>query len=158
MGLPIKPKTPKKISASVKALIKSLALTESPKFLDYTHRSDSYRATYCFNNCEEESVKTGASIVYGWQIWEDKKKGFIEAEFHSVIVADGKMLDISPRETGDKKILFVPDKARRSGRKNDRTWISWSNQKMINGILAEEARELEIYEIDRDYSEVRTVL
>lgn len=157
MGISLKHKTPKKISAHIKALIKSLDLTGAPIFLNYTHYSDDYRATYCFNNCEEESEKSGAAVVYGWQIWEDRKNGFVEAEFHSVIMSNGKLHDISPRQTGDKQILFIPDTVRRSGRKDERTWTSWSNQKMINGFLAEKTQELQVYEINRVYSEVSVV-
>ena len=153
----LNPKTPIKVSAKVKELVKSLGLTGTPRFLNYIHASDSYRATYCFNNCEDEVAISGGEVVYGWQIWEDRKNGFIEAEFHSVIKVNGVLKDISPRQSKDKQILFVPDRNRSSGRKGENSWISWSNHKMINDEVAEPTFELEIKELDNDYSEVITV-
>lgn len=155
MGINLKPKTPKKINGNVKALIRELGINNAkPKFLTYTHRSDAYRATYCFNNCEDESKKTGCDVVYGWMIWEDRKKSFIEAEFHSVIKENGQLLDISPRQTSNAKILFVTDKIRSSGRKRQDTWYSYTNLKMHQGSIIEESKECEIVELDEDYSEL----
>ena len=154
----LKPKTPKKINANVKAIIRELGLAKAkPRFLPYSHRDDSYRATYCFNNCEDESNKTGCEVVYGWMIWEDKKNAFIEAEYHSVIKEDVKLIDISPRQTGDSLILFVKDTTRLGGRKREDTWYSRTNLKMINGFVAEEIREHEVVEIDHVHSELRFV-
>jgi hypothetical protein len=158
MGIAVKPKTPKKINANVKALIKELGFgVGKPKYLNYTHRSPTYRATYCFNNCEDEAENTVCEVVYGWMIWEDKKAEFIEAEFHSVIKEDGKLIDISPRQTGEDKILFITDRDRPAGRKRPDTWYSYTNLKMHRGIVAEESRECEIIELDSIHSELRFV-
>lgn len=153
----IKAKTPKKVNAAVKGLISKLGLNhKSAKYLGYTESSDDYRATYCFNNCEKEQKKTDCEIVFGWQIWEDRKNKFVEAEFHSVIRdADGQLKDISPRQTGDKQILFIPDSTRESGRIDSDTWASWSNLKMQDGHVLEESIPLEVREINETYSEVR---
>ncbi|KID56860.1 hypothetical protein JF50_13260 [Pseudoalteromonas luteoviolacea] len=152
----LKPKTPKKINGRVKSLIQELNLDhKNSTFLRLTARDKSYRAGYCFNNCELESKKTGAKVVYGWQIWEDPKKSFIEAEFHAVIKENGSLLDISPRQTGEEKILFIEDSLRSSGRKSDDAWYSWTNLKMINGFVAETVKECEVVELDETYSELR---
>lgn len=151
----LKPKPPKKINGRVNAIIKELKL--DPKkavFLGFTKKDDSYRPTYCFNNCEDESNKTGCNIVYGWMIWEDTKKSFIEAEFHSVIKQDGKLLDISPRQSGEKKILFIEDTLRPSGRKRSDAWHSRTNLKMINGVVVDASKEIEVVELDHEYSEI----
>ena len=152
----LKPKSPKKVNGRVNAIIKELKLDpKKASFLDFTNKDDAYRATYCFNNCEQENTKTGCEIVYGWIIWEDTKKSFIEAEFHSVIRQDGKLIDVSPRQSGEKKILFIEDSTRASGRKRQDAWHSRTNLKMINGFVAEESKEVEIVELDEDYSEFR---
>lgn len=154
----LKPKTPIKINSSVKMLIQALGLKNSkPIYLPYTHRSNNYRATYCFNNCEDEANKTGCEVVYGWMIWEDRKKSFIEAEYHSVIKENGMIFDISPRQTGDTKILFVTDNTRPGGRKRPDTWYSRTNLKMVNGFIAEESKECEIIELDDIHSELQYV-
>ncbi len=158
MGLTLKPRAPKKVNGSVKKLIAELGLKHPmAKFLSYTHRSASYRAAYCFNNCEEENKNNNCEVVYGWVIWEDRKKSFVEAEFHAVIKEKGKLLDISPRQDGEKIILFIADKTRLCGRKSPTTWASWSNLKMVSGMVIEEVHELEVIELNHEYSEVRRI-
>lgn len=152
----LKPKSPKKVNGRVNAIIKELGLNpKKATFLNFTYKDESYRATYCFNNCENESNKTDCEVVYGWMIWEDTKKSFIEAEFHSVIRQNGQLIDISPRQSGEKKILFIEDSTRPTGRKRPEAWHSRTNLKMINGFVAEEPKEVEIIELDEDYSELR---
>lgn len=154
----LKAKTPKAVNANVKKLISKLGLKpSSAKFLDYTHRSDQFRPKYCFNNCEDEAEKTDCEVVYGWQIWEDKKNSFIEAEFHSVVRENGRLIDISPRQDNDKKVLFVPDTKRTSGRKNKNTWASWTNLKMQNGCVLEDTKEIEVVELYDNRSELKFV-
>lgn len=154
----LKPKTPKKINGRVKEIIRELRLDPNNAiFLDFTLRDESYRATYCFNNCEQEASKTNCEIIYGWMIWEDTKKSFIEAEYHSVIKENGELLDISPRQSGEKKVLFIEDPVRISGRKCSNIWHSRTNLKMINGFTVDESNECEIVELDENYSELRLI-
>ncbi|HAS6473482.1 TPA: hypothetical protein GRR63_12095 [Vibrio parahaemolyticus] len=159
MNLNLNPKTPKKINSTVKALIAELGINNrNAQYLKYTHKSDDYRARYCFNNCETEAVKNGGEVVYGWLIWEDRKRSFIEAEFHSVLKVNGEILDISPRQDSkDEKVLFVEDTLRDSGRKDPETWHSWSNMRMISGRVIEQSRRLEVFEVDDINSDVRYV-
>ncbi len=90
--------------------------------------------------------------------WFGKIKiSFIEAEFHAVIEENGQLIDISPRQSGEKRILFIPDNIRSSGRKRPDTWFSYTNLKMINGHVEEESKECEIVELDEVHSELRFV-
>jgi hypothetical protein len=66
-------------------------------------------------------------------IWEDKKKRFIEAEFHAVVKQGSSLVDITPRIDGEKKILFVPDHKRIPKRKDESTWCTWSSFKSYRG-------------------------
>ena len=153
----VAPKTPKKIRKGVKQLLSVLKITDSePVYLSFTHRSDKYLNAFCFKNCEEEKNKTGCEIVYGWSLWEDKKLGFYEAEFHSVIKDNADLVDITPRRKNEDSILFVPDMSKISGRKSVNSWHSWSNCKIINGDVAEVSVELEIVQKDDELSEFRT--
>ncbi|UIN02287.1 hypothetical protein [Yersinia ruckeri] len=86
--------------------------------------------------------------------WEDRKNGFTEAEFHSVINEDGKLKDITPRINNEMAILFIPDMQRNCGRKDIDSWYSWANIKMFDDVIIERAHPLEIKELDDDYSEI----
>lgn len=155
----LNPKTPKKVNLAVKKLIAELGINNrSAQYLRYTHKSDAYKAMYCFNNCEDEIAKNGGEVVYGWLIWEDRKRSFIESEYHCVIKMGGELLDISPRQNAKEDIvLFIEDTNRDSGRKDPKTWHSWSNLKMISGVVVEPSRRLEVFEIDDVNSELRYV-
>ncbi|EJI0325377.1 hypothetical protein ND149_000510 [Salmonella enterica] len=151
----ITPKTPKKINGSVRFLVRSLGLKTSPMFLPLTMKPNA-RAGYCFNNCENYVKEYGGDAVYGWMIWEDRKKGFIEAEFHAVVKKDNQYLDITPRYNHEDKILFVEDDIRLSGRMESTpdSWYSWSNIKIIDDYVAEMTRAIQIKELDHEISEV----
>jgi len=131
----IKSTTPENLSLSVKNFLKKAGLTAHPVFLKFTPRSDKYLPSFCLNNCEHESEKTGAKIIYGWIIWQDKKANFIEAEFHSVIRENKKLVDITPRHDNEDMIMFVPDKHRKAVRVAEDTWDTWSSIKYFQGIL-----------------------
>jgi hypothetical protein len=99
-----------------------------------------YKARYCLSNCEAEQNRTGESVVYGWIIWEDRKKYFIEAEFHAVMrQLNGQLRDITPRIDGEARVLYISDPTRTPQRVDERTWRSWTSYKSIQGIIVEEA-------------------
>jgi len=62
----------------------------------------------CFYNVTERIKRDGGSMVYGWTIWEWSRV-FIEAEHHAVWEKDGELLDITPKQNGERKIVFLPD-------------------------------------------------
>jgi len=131
----IKSTTPSKLSLSVKSFLKKAGLDAHPVFLRFTQRSDKYLPSFCLNNCEHESAITGAKIVYGWAIWQDKNVNFIEAEFHSVISENNKLIDITPRHDKEEFIMFVPDNKRKAVRVSENMWDTWSSIKYFNGRL-----------------------
>ena len=153
MAINLKPKTPKKINAAIKTLLKTLEVQNTPLYLSLS-KAPNARAGYCFNNCEDYANEHSAEIVYGWVFWEDRKHDFTEAEFHAVISENGVVKDITPRFTNEEQILFVPDMQRDHGRKSTTSWFSWTNIKMIDGIIVENTRPIEIVELDDDYSEL----
>jgi len=154
----INPRTPKKISSSIKSFIQGLGLDpNSALFIRFTQVSSEYRNQYCYNNCEIE-VLNGGEVVCGWTIWEDRKKQFVEGEHHCVLRIDGRLVDITPRQNRrDERILFVPDNDRIAGRIDKNTWNSWSNHKSLNGNIIEPAMQLRLREIDENYSELKYV-
>jgi hypothetical protein len=91
-----------------------------------------------------ESVKSENRIVFGWMIWEFKPNRFIEAEFHSVMEIQGKLVDITPRVDAEKLILFVEDPSRKPIRTDERTWSTFTNIKSQNGKIFEEPKRIQI--------------
>ncbi len=156
---PVKPRTPKKIDAQVKELIRLLGLKHTnASFLPYTHKSDTYRATYCYNNCEDEVATSGGEMVFGWIVWVDKKARFCEAEHHCVVRQDNKLFDISPRQhSSDKLVLFVPDATREGGRIGSNLLRGWSSLKMSEGEIIAHVKKLKIEEIDSVHSAITEV-
>jgi hypothetical protein len=87
----------------------------------------------------------GGSIQFGWVLWENKQADFIEAEFHSVWKnLKGELIDITPRQDNEKKILFIADPNRQV------FWISeaekpalksFNNVRMRSGKLLNKIRE-----------------
>lgn len=74
----------------------------------------------CFVVVPEALEAIGGEQVFGWAIWEWPRV-MIEAEFHTVIrTPDGKLLDVTPRPVGLRKIAFIEDPNRRyEGRQID---------------------------------------
>lgn len=63
----------------------------------------------CFPNVEQKIKKDGGGQVNGWVIWQWANM-MIEAEAHSVWKSDaGTLLDITPHNYGEQRVLFVPD-------------------------------------------------
>lgn len=127
--------TPRKISGSVKRFLLSAGLSTEVVYLPFTFVADEYHTQYCLDNCEEERERTGCQIKYGWIIWEDRRKRFIEAEFHAIVVKAGVLCDITPRQDGENRVLFVEDPNRVPYRIDEITWSTYTNIKASNGII-----------------------
>ncbi len=62
----------------------------------------------CYYNVAKMIEIHGGEPVYGWVLWESDS--MIEAEAHCLYKReDGVVLDITPRVSGEEKILFVAD-------------------------------------------------
>lgn len=149
----MKQTTPKKISSSIKQFIRDAGLKGKAQYLHYTGIAPEYYAGYCLDNCEAEQMKTNCKIVYGWIIWQDKKRHFIEAEFHAVVKKDDKLVDITPRVDGEAKILFLEDLERKPKRIDDHTWQSWTNIKMQDGNIYEQCQTIKLQNMGLTISE-----
>jgi hypothetical protein len=64
---------------------------------------------YCADGVLEKISHDGGSIRFGWMIWEWPEV-LLTAEFHAVWVSPtGELVDITPKPTGESRILFIPD-------------------------------------------------
>ncbi len=138
----MRPRAPDSISPRVKAFLRQCGLTASPRYLTLTPLSPEYRRGYCHNNCAAEIAARGGKVICGWMVWEHHRQPLIEAEFHAVVKRDGKLLDITPRQDDDERILFVPDPLRKAQRIDYRSWSTWSNMKLWFGETFEPAKRI----------------
>lgn len=109
-------KSPKKINGKIKALIAYLGLNEeSGQFLKQrTETQFQPELDNCHVNNLVKQRLSGGSIVYGWVFGEDKLNDVVEAHFYSVWQdSGGQLVDINPRPTMEKRLLFVPDSSRK---------------------------------------------
>lgn len=75
---------------------------------------------------------------------------FVEAEFHAVMKRRGALHDITPRNDGEKIVLFVPDPTRVAVRVDEHTWKTWGNHKSADGHIVEAAAPIEILDLVSD--------
>lgn len=103
------PSTPLEIDNDVKALVEKLDTGTSPVFLDVTPESYA-QINECVAAVQQKISEEGGEEKLGWQIWAIPGVMIIEAEFHSVWVSPtGEMKDITPKQQGEQKVLFLPD-------------------------------------------------
>lgn len=70
-------------------------------------------ATRCFPNVSQKIKFDGGDIAFGWIIWE-WPNAYLDAEFHGVWKSPaGELVDVTPYQDGETRILFVPDSVRR---------------------------------------------
>ncbi|HGX91880.1 MAG TPA: hypothetical protein ENK35_01035 [Candidatus Tenderia sp.] len=108
--------SPKKIDGRVKLLAETLGL-EIDKAQSLKQRRET-RFEPELDNCHINNlVKTrfdGGRLCYGWVVGQDKTNDIVEAHFYSVWQGEGDTLvDITPRPTNDRRLLFVPDPVRK---------------------------------------------
>ena len=98
--------TPKTVSKNVVRLLSKLSTTASPTFVDVMP-DHAALANECFANVQSKIAVDGGTMVLGWQIWEWPNV-IVEAEFHAIWRSpSGALLDITPKESADDRILFV---------------------------------------------------
>lgn len=103
--------TPRAVNRHVRQLINQLVRNGTAHFLTVSPDADS-KINECFPNVEVKIARDGGRMLCGWQLWEWPRV-MVEAEFHAVWVsADGSMVDITPKEQGESRILFLPDPKR----------------------------------------------
>ena len=139
----LKSTTPKSYNAAIRKFFKAAGFSKDPVYLPFSELNPSYQAKHCLDNCLHAEKERIGTPVYGWIIWEDRSRKFIEAEFHSVICKDGELLDITPRVDGEKRIMFASDSTR-VPRFDGEGWNTFSSIKSMSGTIFEESREVKL--------------
>lgn len=103
--------TPAEIGQTIGLLCRELSPTETPFYVDVLP-NEGEPANECFHVVNRHVEKFGGSPVIGWAIWE-LPTVFVEAEFHAIWRSPvGDHIDVSPKSTATKRVLFLPDRSR----------------------------------------------
>jgi len=103
--------TPSRITADIRRLCRRIGGLDESVFVEVSPRASSPLAN-CFMDVRMQVEKRGGSIQHGWTLWEWPGI-FAEGEFHAVWRSpDGLLLDVSPKQDGERRILFAPDPKR----------------------------------------------
>lgn len=102
---------PKQIDARVKEFCRQISNSTLPVFVRVEPEARA-RMLECYQNVATKVVESGGSQVYGWEISE--APGIhLEAQFHSVWRSpSGDLIDVTPEEFRQKRILFLEDPSR----------------------------------------------
>lgn len=100
--------TPKIIDSDVTSFCKNLGNANKPYYLN-TEPFHWSRVNCCDLNVKKIVKEQGGEIIFGFKIWSIPKL-YIEASLHSIWEnPNGKLIDITPNEDGEKTVLFLPE-------------------------------------------------
>ncbi len=105
------PTTPSVMSQNVSRLIKEIKPVGEikSKYIEYT-KPDAFSPyeQECYYNVARMIKNYGGEAVYGWVLWESDL--MIEGEAHCLYRDNnGAVFDVTPRVSGEDKVLFVED-------------------------------------------------
>ncbi len=119
--------TPDKIDKTIEDFCKKINKNKNPVFINVAPTFEA-KKNECFYNVRNHTEKNGGNIIYGWSIWIWKNV-YIEAEHHAVWkTLNEELVDITPKEDNEKKILFLPD---------SESVYDYENNKRLNNIKVE---------------------
>lgn len=102
------PVIPRENDKETKKFCKSINKNAETKIVDIVP-FDNSEPLNCTENVKKYISENGGSAVAGWAIWLEPQV-LIEAEFHMVCkTQENKLIDITPREGGFNKVLFLED-------------------------------------------------
>jgi len=103
--------TPAHITADIRRLCRIIRGLDEPEFVEVMPRSNS-GVDNCFIDVRKHATENGGSLQHGWMIWEWPGIS-AEGVFHAVWRRpDGRLLDITKKQDGERRILFAPDPKR----------------------------------------------
>lgn len=97
---------PREIAEPVLALCEDLEI-QPPLHLNVSP-GPAARMGWCSANVLAQCDEAGGEPVYGWLIWEAPGL-YLNAEFHCVWHDGRRLLDITPTQEGEDRVLFSPD-------------------------------------------------
>lgn len=107
-----RPVTPAEMSRPLTVLCEDIVPGATPLYIDVRPLNGA-PADECFPLVESQVATYGGDLVVGWTLWELPTL-FVEAEFHAVWrSAAGELVDIAPKKSPTRRILFLEDPLRR---------------------------------------------
>lgn len=105
------PTTPSIMSNNISKIIKKINPKGEIKSKYFTYTKPSTFLPYeqeCYYNVARMIREHGGEAIYGWVLWESDI--MIEGEAHCLYKdQSGNVFDITPRVSGEEKILFIED-------------------------------------------------
>ncbi len=99
--------TPREITPQITQFCQSIA-PSLPQYIPVCPAPIS-KKNDCFNNIPRYIKENGGSMTTGWAIWQ-RANILLHAEAHAIWKSpEGALLDITPHEYNDQKILFLED-------------------------------------------------
>lgn len=103
--------TPSKLTDQIVAFCREIDPTAEPEYIDVTP-SPNGMVKECFETTDAHVAVNGGTVQHGWIIWETPGI-LLDAEFHAVWCdSNGQLIDVTPKEDGETRILFLPDSKR----------------------------------------------
>ena len=118
--------TPLKVNGDIRKFCERIS-RHKPVFVDYTEYG--CRPNWCHMNVGILVEKLGGQCLPGWLIWASSK--MIDAVHHSVWHSpDNTLVDPTPKEDGEQRVLFLPDPSHTFDYANNK---GWGNRFWIKG-------------------------
>jgi uncharacterized protein YchJ len=104
-------RTPKLITSEVRKLCRELDATQEPIYVQ-VHPEEWCELGKCFQNVGRKIETCGGDVRHGWNI-KICANLLLDAQYHAVYTdPQGRLIDITPSQDGEKRILFLRDTTR----------------------------------------------
>lgn len=142
--------SPRKVDAALRVLLKYLELDETKiQLLKYSRPGSFIPETReCHLNALCQQRLHHGAMQHGWVLAQDRMHTFTEAIFHTVWQSpEGKLVDVTPRPDGEKRLMFVPDlkrKVRFTSHNFSPALVTFQNVKMLGPRIMSPISEMTI--------------
>src|SRR4051812_23813353 len=104
---PLESTTPVSITPAVVDLCRKIRTGTMPVFVPVSAVAG-YPPNECYVNVDQHVRLHGGEVAYGWMIWESSGV-IVEGVFHAVWKNGDELIDVTPKDDGEKQILFLRD-------------------------------------------------
>ena len=119
-------KTPLKVNSDIRRFCATIS-TSRPVYIDYTELG--LMPNWCHLNVALLTEMRGGKYVSGWLI--SKSSVMIDAVHHGVWLSpDHTLVDATPKDDGEQRVLFLPDPTRPYDFANN---LGWQNKFWVKG-------------------------
>ncbi|WP_437191365.1 hypothetical protein [Planctomicrobium sp. SH527] len=101
------PKVPAQTTEEIKGFCSTIVADQLPYYVKVRPVPDAV-PNNCHMNVKQHIDEYGGTSMSGWIDWQSPL--LLQAEFHTNWISpDGEIVDITPKEEGESRILFLPD-------------------------------------------------